>query len=416
MDGLKELDDKIAQLKKTRDELTKAAEADNYAESKVISHWDKHSHPSWNNVTSGEYDQYDDLSGHVDHFKRTGKLKDVPDHMKLPVPETKDHRAKVKSIDRNYKKQSIKKKEHEDEKEDKELIAEALDELTKAAEADNYAESKVISHWDKHSHPSWNNVTSGEYDQYDDLSGHVDHFKRTGKLKDVPDHMKLPVPETKDHRAKVKSIDRNYKKQSIKKKEHEDEKEDKELIAEALDEHNEKKHGEAKDKDSAFKAEKIEVAPEGSKNRESYQREFVKFEKNGQWNLETLEKSESTKYKMDRAFEAHDEATSDIGNTFNSNSGETSKRKAKYGGPDKKDLKTKPQKDMDVEKACGEMIKFEKNGQWSMSKGDTMAPRPKSKLDVPVKDVYNGDDHTKEIGGKSVDGDKGKTVKAGKNP
>ena len=63
-----------------------------------------------------------------------------------------------------------------------------------------------------------------------------------------------------------------------------------------------------------------------------------------------------------------------------------------------------------------ELIKYEKNGQWSLDKGDVMAPRPKSKLDVPVKDVYNGDDHTKEVGGKGVDGDKGKTVKAGKNP
>lgn len=120
-----------------------------------------------------------------------------------------------------------------------------------------------------------------------------------------------------------------------KEKKHEDEKEDKKMIAEALDEHNEKKHGEPKDKDSAFKAEKVEVAPENSKNRQSYKQEFVKFEK---------------------------------------------------------------------------------NGQWSLDKGDVMAPRPKSKLDVPVKDVYNGDDHTKEVGGKSVDGDKGKTVKAGKNP
>ncbi len=34
---------------------------------------------------------------------------------------------------------------------------------------------------------------------------------------------------------------------------HKDEKEDKKMIAEALDEHNEKKHGEAKDKDSALK-------------------------------------------------------------------------------------------------------------------------------------------------------------------
>jgi hypothetical protein len=41
------------------------------------------------------------------------------------------------------------------------------------------------------------------------------------------------------------------------KAEHKDEKEDKKMIAEALDDHNEKKHGEPKDEDSAFKSEKI---------------------------------------------------------------------------------------------------------------------------------------------------------------
>lgn len=43
------------------------------------------------------------------------------------------------------------------------------------------------------------------------------------------------------------------KKKKMKKAEHSDEKEDKKLIAEIMDEHNEKKHGEKKDKDSAFK-------------------------------------------------------------------------------------------------------------------------------------------------------------------
>ena len=43
------------------------------------------------------------------------------------------------------------------------------------------------------------------------------------------------------------------KKKKMKKAEHPDEKEDKKLIAEAIDRHNEKKHGEPKDKDSAKK-------------------------------------------------------------------------------------------------------------------------------------------------------------------
>lgn len=50
----------------------------------------------------------------------------------------------------------------------------------------------------------------------------------------------------------------------------EDKKEDEKQIEEKLDEHNEKKHGEDKDKDSAFKSET----------------ELVKFDTNGQWSLE----------------------------------------------------------------------------------------------------------------------------------
>lgn len=59
-----------------------------------------------------------------------------------------------------------------------------------------------------------------------------------------------------------------------KKKKHEDEKEDKKMIAEALDEHNEKKHGEAKDKDSAMKDAGLK------KNDEE-----LKFNTLGQWSL-----------------------------------------------------------------------------------------------------------------------------------
>lgn len=57
-------------------------------------------------------------------------------------------------------------------------------------------------------------------------------------------------------------------------KDHDDEKEDKELIAEAIDEHNEKKHGEAKDKDSAFKEETLKS-------------EEITIGQNGQWKIGT---------------------------------------------------------------------------------------------------------------------------------
>lgn len=62
-----------------------------------------------------------------------------------------------------------------------------------------------------------------------------------------------------------------------KKEKHEDEKEDKKMMAEAMDQHNEKKHGEAKDKDSAYKDMNVE------KGCSDY---AVKFEKNGQWRME----------------------------------------------------------------------------------------------------------------------------------
>jgi len=64
------------------------------------------------------------------------------------------------------------------------------------------------------------------------------------------------------------------KKKKMKKAEHPDEKEDKELIAEALDRHNEKKHGEAKDKDSAKKDMGLKKSEET----------FISFP-NGQWDI-----------------------------------------------------------------------------------------------------------------------------------
>jgi hypothetical protein len=57
------------------------------------------------------------------------------------------------------------------------------------------------------------------------------------------------------------------------KAEHMDEKEDKELIAEALDQHNEKKHGEKKDEDSAQKDMGIK------------KKEMMKTLPNGQWSI-----------------------------------------------------------------------------------------------------------------------------------
>lgn len=65
-------------------------------------------------------------------------------------------------------------------------------------------------------------------------------------------------------------------KKKMKKAEHPDEKEDKKLIAEAMDRHNEKKHGEPKDEDSAKKEM-------GLKKKED--KEMLKSLPNGQWFL-----------------------------------------------------------------------------------------------------------------------------------
>lgn len=59
----------------------------------------------------------------------------------------------------------------------------------------------------------------------------------------------------------------------------------------------------------------------------------------------------------------------------------------------------------------GEMIKFDKNGQWRMEKA-TMEARPNGEFDVPVKEVYDGDDEFVHVGNRGVDNeDKGKNQK-----
>lgn len=58
-----------------------------------------------------------------------------------------------------------------------------------------------------------------------------------------------------------------------KEEDHDDEEEDKELIAEALDQHNEKKHGEKKSKDSAKKDMGLK------------KKEVMKSLPNGQWSI-----------------------------------------------------------------------------------------------------------------------------------
>lgn len=70
------------------------------------------------------------------------------------------------------------------------------------------------------------------------------------KLREYREELEKAIEVAPEGSNNRESYEKEFKK---KEKKHEDEKEDKKMIAEALDVHNEKKHGEAKDKDSALK-------------------------------------------------------------------------------------------------------------------------------------------------------------------
>lgn len=97
-----------------------------------------------------------------------------------------------------------------------------------------------------------------------------------GKAEDkklVGDQKKLDMDKDGDIEADDLAALRAKK---MDKAEHEDEKEDKELMAEALDAHNEKKHGEKKDEDSAFKDMGV---------KKEKKKEMMKTLPNGQWSI-----------------------------------------------------------------------------------------------------------------------------------
>lgn len=144
----------------------------------------------------------------------------------------------------------------------------------------------------------------------------------------------------------------------------EDKKADKKMIEDKMDEHNEKMHGEAKDKDSAKKSDYDD--------------------------LQTTGTGESTKIKP-----TPENDTTPVDVKIKENTGKS------------------------------ELIKFGMNGQWSLmgkaqmddnktdsKSADVADQRPNGEFDVEVKDVYDGDDAMDHAGNRSVDGsDKGKTVK-----
>ena len=70
------------------------------------------------------------------------------------------------------------------------------------------------------------------------------------KLREYREELEKAIEVAPEGSKNKESYEKEFKK---KEKKHEDEKEDKKMIAEALDLHNEKKHGESKEKDSALK-------------------------------------------------------------------------------------------------------------------------------------------------------------------
>ena len=59
-----------------------------------------------------------------------------------------------------------------------------------------------------------------------------------------------------------------------------------------------------------------------------------------------------------------------------------------------------------------ETLTFNPGGQWSLEKAIVMDQKPDGEFDVPVKEVYDGDDEFVHVGNRGVDGDdKGKTEK-----
>lgn len=119
-------------------------------------------------------------------------------------------------------------------------------------------------------------------------------------------------------------------------------------IEDKMDEHNEKKHGEAKDEDSAKKS--------------------------------------------DIPKEITDQPSSEI---IADN-----------------DPEQKPKSGEKWIKKSNESLSFNSGGQWSLNKALVADMRPDGEFDVPVKEVYDGDDEFVHVGNRGVDGDdKGKTEK-----
>lgn len=141
-----------------------------------------------------------------------------------------------------------------------------------------------------------------------------------------------------------------------KEEEEKDKKKDKKLIAEALDRHNEKKHGESKDENSAFKDEKIEksnsttdkaqrIAP-GARQPAYVRGVFGEKSKTAQVVDSIVSPEEQVKAQKDKA--ASNKAKAEAA---------AAERRAQY----RKDGVLKGDDAISTE-----VIKFDENGQWKI--------------------------------------------------
>ena len=139
-----------------------------------------------------------------------------------------------------------------------------------------------------------------------------------------------------------------------KKEKHEDEKEDKKLIADAIDQHNEKKHGEPKDENSAQKDMGLEKGLPGNKFGNQVQQDRESSMHAARKPAVSIDPKTGAKTVIDPKDQVKAQADAKAA-TKAKNEAAAAERRAQMKAEAKK-----PE----------EVIKFDKNGQWSMGSKD----------------------------------------------
>jgi hypothetical protein len=205
----------------------------------------------------------------------------------------------------------------------------------------------------------------------------------------------------------------------VNKKDHDDEEEDKKLIEKEMDEHNEKKHGEPEGEDSAMKAEysprstimTFDRATSPSQPRPANpQSTWDKRAKAGAMQGPRPKDAVKEWDKRDKAGAMQGPRPKDAfrkGDIIDMKTRE----KTSGGGISSASAKGKIPSEGNLSDKLVENVRARVKKEKDGVKKASVEPRPDGKYDVSPKEVYDGDDRFKEVGGKSVDGDKGKTIK-----